>query len=85
LYANQQLPLAERLEENVSLAAAAAAGLQGEVPQPPHGGSLLAIMVAVSEHKADAKRVIKRDARWLLGCRDHQQLIAELERSPERT
>ena len=58
-------------------------GLQGEAPQPAHGGSLAAVGIAVSEYDADTERVVQRDTRQF-PCRcEDEQFVADLEGSFE--
>jgi hypothetical protein len=46
-------------------------------------GSLVAVGLAVSEYEADTQRVVEGDALRFPRGRDHQQLVADLERSLE--
>jgi hypothetical protein len=46
-----------------------------ELAEPTHGGSLIALWIAIPEHHADAQRVVERDAPKLAGRGRDQELV----------
>ena len=73
----------ERLGGQAQIVNRHVARLKRETPQPADGVSLVAGGVAVSEHQADAERVVERDAREFARGGEHQHLVVDLECPPE--
>ena len=79
-------PIGKRVKRmcgNAKLGDRNASALECEPPEPSHRGTLIAIGIAVSQHQADAQRVVKGYL-WKLTRRGENEVrVSRLERAPE--
>ena len=57
------------------------ARFQRKPAEPPDGGSLVAVRIAVAQHQADPERIAERDAWQLSGGRQDQDFVARVKRA----
>ena len=60
-----------------------AAGLQRKATQPPHRGALVTLGVSAAQDQADAQCVVEGDLRQLARSREHDGLVAGVQRAAE--
>ena len=74
---------AERVCGKSKLGDRHATAFEREPAEPSHRGALVAIGITVSQHQANAQRIVKRDLWKLTGRGEDEVGVAGLERAPE--